>query len=90
MVQKFHASLPPVCNNAFFFWFVPGKAHERQRKIMAPIFFASQLKVYLPIFQDAASKVCTVFPLGIISPISGVLDDDDLPFVLTARSKVER
>jgi cytochrome P450 len=66
MVQKFHASLPLVCNNAFFFGFVPGKDHERQRKIIAPIFFASQLKVYLPIFQDAASKVCAAFPLLII------------------------
>jgi hypothetical protein len=37
------------------------------------------LKVYLPIFRDAASKVCTAFPLSIISPILGVLDDGDLP-----------
>ncbi|KAI0297456.1 cytochrome P450 [Multifurca ochricompacta] len=34
-----------------------GKVHERQRKILAPSFFASQLKVFLPIFQDVASKL---------------------------------
>jgi cytochrome P450 len=34
-----------------------GKDHARQRKIMTPTFFVSQLKVFVPIFQDTASKV---------------------------------
>jgi len=66
-----------------------GKVHERQKKIMAPTFFASQLKVYLPMFHDAASKVFSAYPLGIIAGF-GVLDDDGLPSVLIARAKVER
>jgi len=65
-----HPFLPFVTMH-FFLCFVPGKVHERQRKIMAPTFFAPQLKVYLPMFQDAASKVFTVYPLGIVSPVLG-------------------
>jgi len=38
---------------------VSGKNHERQRKILGPAFFASQMKAFLPIFQEAASKVST-------------------------------
>jgi hypothetical protein len=34
-----------------------GRDHERQRKIIAPAFFASQLKAFVPTFQDVASKV---------------------------------
>ncbi|KAH9958826.1 cytochrome P450 [Russula dissimulans] len=34
-----------------------GKSHERQRKILGPTFFASQMRVFLPIFQEAASKL---------------------------------
>ena len=35
----------------------PGEVHDRQKKIIAPVFFASRLKVFVPMFQDAASKV---------------------------------
>ncbi|KAI0249650.1 cytochrome P450 [Lactifluus subvellereus] len=34
-----------------------GEVHDRQRKIIAPTFFASRLKVFVPVFQDAASKL---------------------------------
>lgn len=34
-----------------------GEVHDRQKKIIAPVFFASRLKVFVPMFQDAASKV---------------------------------
>lgn len=34
-----------------------GKTHERQRKILAPAFFVAQLKSFIPIFQEASSKL---------------------------------
>ncbi|KAI9458346.1 cytochrome P450 [Lactarius psammicola] len=34
-----------------------GEVHERQRKISAPVFFTSQLKLFIPIFQEASSKL---------------------------------
>ncbi|KAF8259373.1 cytochrome P450 [Lactarius quietus] len=34
-----------------------GKVHERQRKLSAPAFFASQLKSFIPMFQEASSKL---------------------------------
>ena len=38
-----------------------GKVHERQRKILGPVFFASQLKSFIPIFQEASSKVSDLY-----------------------------
>ena len=38
-----------------------GKVHERQRKISAPAFFASRLKSFIPIFQEASSKVSNLY-----------------------------
>ncbi|KAH8995128.1 cytochrome P450 [Lactarius hatsudake] len=34
-----------------------GEVHERQRKISAPVFFTSRLKMFIPTFQEASSKL---------------------------------
>ncbi|KAH9074981.1 cytochrome P450 [Lactarius deliciosus] len=34
-----------------------GEIHERQRKISAPVFFTSRLKMFIPTFQEASSKL---------------------------------
>ncbi|KAI9440898.1 cytochrome P450 [Lactarius indigo] len=34
-----------------------GEVHERQRKISAPVFLTSRLKMFIPIFQEASSKL---------------------------------
>ncbi|KAI0299334.1 cytochrome P450 [Multifurca ochricompacta] len=34
-----------------------GETHQRQRKVMTPAFFAPQLKTFLSLFQNTASKV---------------------------------
>ena len=55
---------------------VQDKGNERQRKIMAPTFFASQLKVFVPMFQDVASKVLYLPPHR--RRFEGLYDDDPL------------
>ncbi|KAH9986673.1 cytochrome P450 [Russula compacta] len=45
-----------------------GKTHERQKKIIAPTFFASQLKVFLPMFQDATSKLVQKWKDELVTP----------------------
>jgi len=36
---------------------VQGEAHQRQRKIMNPAFFTSQLRTFIPLFQSSAYKL---------------------------------
>ncbi|KAH9169311.1 cytochrome P450 [Lactarius sanguifluus] len=45
-----------------------GTAHQRQRKIMTPAFFAPQLRTFLPLFQDMASKLVQKWTDEVISP----------------------
>jgi hypothetical protein len=65
----------------------PGKDHEHQRKIMAPAFFTSQLKAFVPTFQDVASKVLLLI-LGLICDLN--VTDAFFGVYLSACSKVER
>ncbi|KAI0284851.1 cytochrome P450 [Russula brevipes] len=37
-----------------------GEAHQRQRKIMNPAFFTSQLRTFIPLFQSSAYKAKTL------------------------------
>ena len=49
-----------VAHGPQIFWlpaYFPGTTHQRQRKIITPAFFAPQLRTFLPLFQDMASKV---------------------------------
>jgi cytochrome P450 len=59
-IGSFLRTFAPSFSDASCAVFFPGKDHARQRKIMAPTFFASQLKEFIPIFQDTASKVFAV------------------------------
>ncbi|KAH8995436.1 cytochrome P450 [Lactarius akahatsu] len=45
-----------------------GTTHQRQRKIMTPAFFAPQLRTFLPLFQDMASKLVQKWTDEVISP----------------------
>jgi cytochrome P450 len=85
----FHYVMFPVLQWGLmdFVWFHPGKAHELQKKIMAPTFFASRLNAFVPMFQDAASKVVTTF-----TPSTSSLRWVKLTLIsiFAARSKVER
>ncbi|KAI9446040.1 cytochrome P450 [Lactarius indigo] len=45
-----------------------GMVHQRQRKVMNPAFFAPQLRTFLPIFQDMASKLAQKWKDEVISP----------------------
>ncbi|KAH9968439.1 cytochrome P450 [Lactifluus volemus] len=47
-----------------------GKDHERQRKIIAPAFFTSQLKAFVPTFQDVASKLAQRWKDELVAPDS--------------------
>ncbi|KAI0259409.1 cytochrome P450 [Gloeopeniophorella convolvens] len=48
-----------------------GQSHERQRKIMNPVFAVSQLKTFLPIFQDSASRLANKWKDEISTEASG-------------------
>ncbi|KAH8998345.1 cytochrome P450 [Lactarius hatsudake] len=45
-----------------------GTTHQRQRKIMTPAFSAPQLRTFLPLFQDMASKLVQKWTDEVISP----------------------
>ncbi|KAI0263455.1 cytochrome P450 [Gloeopeniophorella convolvens] len=61
-------------------WAPHGEIHQRQRKIMTPAFFAPQLRTFLPLFQDSASKLAQKWKDDVIA-----LDQSGTPVVNVAR-----
>ncbi|KAI0306228.1 cytochrome P450 [Multifurca ochricompacta] len=44
-----------------------GETHQRQRKVMTPAFFAPQLKTFLSLFQNTASKLVQIWKEELIT-----------------------